>query len=290
VPTDTLPTDTLPTVTLPSVGIDVAALTTPLPQPQTAAGHVSRISVELVPRSRSGLRAELEQVRKLGVVETVNVPEFLRYSLRSWHGCGMAKGYVQRAVPHIRAIDIDPRKPLHMAAALEEYGLTEVLIIEGDAPADMGHQTFDVTSLEIIRKFRRELPHITVWAGLDPYRQNFTRERDYAEAKLEAGAVGVFTQPFFDLRLMELWAELLPGCQVFWGATTVTSEKSLSYWQNRNKAVFPRSFQPTLEWNRQFARELLQFARQVGGHAYFMPVRESVEAYLGGVLTPARGD
>ena len=50
------------------------------------------------------------------------------------------------------------------------------------------------------------------------------------------------------------------------------------------KAVFPRAVQPTLEWNRQFARELLNFARQAGGHAYFMPVRESVEAYLGGVL------
>lgn len=256
----------------------------PAPQIQSAPAHVSRISVELVPRSRSGLRAELEQVRELGSVETVNIPDLLRFSLRSWQGCGLAKGVVGRAIPHIRAIDIDPRKPLHMADALNEHGISEVLIIEGDPPADMGHQTYDVTSLEIIRKFRREMPHVTVWAGLDPYRQSFARERDYAEAKLEAGAVGVFTQPFFDLRLMELWAELLPRCQVFWGATTVTSEKSLSYWQNRNKAVFPRGFTPTLAWNRQFARELLNFARQAGGHAYFMPVRESVEAYLGGVL------
>ncbi|WP_407539433.1 methylenetetrahydrofolate reductase [Deinococcus radiomollis] len=239
-----------------------------------------------MPRSRSGLRAELEQVRELGSVETVNIPDLLRFSLRSWQGCRLAKGVVGRSIPHIRAIDIDPRKPLHMADALNEHGISEVLIIEGDPPADMGHQTYDVTSLEIIRKFRREMPHVTVWAGLDPYRQSFARERDYAEAKLEAGAVGVFTQPFFDLRLMELWAELLPGCQVFWGATTITSEKSLSYWQNRNKAVFPRGFTPTLAWNRQFARELLNFARQAGGHAYFMPVRVSVEAYLGGVLEP----
>jgi methylenetetrahydrofolate reductase (NADPH) len=260
------------------------AATLVAPQPETAGQETCRISVELVPRSRSGLRAELEQVRELGTVDTVNIPDLLRFSLRSWQGCGLAQGLVRQAIPHIRAIDIDPKAPLHMAEALDEHGIREVLIIEGDPPADMGHQTYDVTSLEIIRKFRREMPHVTVWAGLDPYRQSFARERDYAEAKLEAGAVGVFTQPFFDLRLMELWAELLPECQVFWGATTVTSEKSLSYWRNRNKAVFPRGFEPTLDWNRRFAGELLAFARQAGGHAYFMPVRESVEAYLGGVL------
>ena len=254
------------------------------PQPSTQPPVTTRISVELVPRSRSGLSTELAQVRELGSVETVNIPDLLRFSVRSWQGCGLARGYVRQAIPHIRAIDIDPRKPLHMAAALDEYGVSEVLVIEGDPPADMGHQTYDVTSLEIIRKFRRELPHVAVWAGLDPYRQSFARERDYAEAKLEAGACGLFTQPFFDVRMLELWAELLPTTEVFWGATTVTSPKSLSYWQNRNKAVFPRTFQPTLDWNRQFARELLAFARQAGGHAYFMPVRESVEAYLGGVL------
>jgi methylenetetrahydrofolate reductase (NADPH) len=244
----------------------------------------TRVAVELVPRSRSALLAELEQVRELGSVQTVNIPDLLRFSMRSWQGCALATSVVGCAIPHIRAIDIDPRKPLHMAADLDAHGITEVLVIEGDPPADMGHQTFDVTSLEIIRKFRREMPHVTVWAGLDPYRHSYARERDYTEAKLEAGAVGVFTQPFFDLRMVELWAELLPSCQVFWGATTVTGEKSMSYWHNRNKAVFPRSFEPTLDWQRQFAAELLAFARQTGSHAYFMPVRASVSEYLGGVL------
>lgn len=243
----------------------------------------TRVAVELVPRSRSGLLAELEQVRQFGV-QTVNIPDLLRFSMRSWQGCALAKAAVEHAIPHIRAIDIDPRKPLPMAAELDAHGIAEVLVIEGDPPSDMGHQTYDVTSLDIIRKFRRELPHVRVWAGFDPYRQSFARERDYAEAKLEAGAVGFFAQPFFDLRLVEVWTELLPTREVFWGATTVTSEKSLSYWQNRNKAVFPRGFEPTLEWNRQFARELLNFVRHSGGHAYFMPVRTSVGAYLEGIL------
>ncbi|GGJ63476.1 methylenetetrahydrofolate reductase [Deinococcus aquiradiocola] len=251
----------------------------------TSLPAASRIAVELVPRSRSALNAELEAVRALGGVQTVNIPDLLRYSMRSWQGCAVAREHFAHPIPHIRAIDIDPRRPLPMADAIDAAGLTEVLVIEGDPPADMGHRTYPVTSLEIIRKFRREMPHVTVWAGLDPYRQSFARERDYAEAKLEAGAVGLFTQPFFDVRMLEVWSELLPDAQVFWGATSVTSESSLSYWQNRNKAVFPKGFQPTLDWNRQFARELLAFARATGSHAYFMPVRVSVESYLSGVLT-----
>ena len=277
-PIDSAPIETTLSVKLPTPDHAVQ------PQPELAVGGTSRVAVELVARSRSGLRAELEQVRALGGVETVNIPDLLRYSMRSWQGCALARGVVPHTIPHIRAIDIDPAAPLPMAGELEAAGIREVLVIEGDAPADMSHRTYPVTSLEIIRKFRRELPHLQVWAGLDPYRQNFARERDYLEAKLEAGAVGVFTQPFFDLRMVELWAELLPGCQVFWGATTVTSEASLSYWQNRNKAVFPRRFQPTLAWHRAFAAELLAFARASGSHAYFMPVRASVAEYLGGIL------
>ena len=271
-----MPTETAEPQTIPRP--------TSTPTSTTTRAPATRIAVELVPRSRSALLAELGEVRALGSVQTVNIPDLLRFSMRSWDGCAVASTAVPYTVPHIRAIDIDPRKPLPMAGALIEAGITEVLVIEGDPPADMGHRTYSVTSLEIIRKFRREMPHVSVWAGLDPYRQSFARERDYTEAKLEAGAVGVFTQPFFDLRMVELWAELLPSCQVFWGATTVTSEKSMSYWQNRNKAVFPQSFEPTLEWQRQFAADLLAFAHQTGSHAYFMPVRSSVGEYLNGVL------
>lgn len=280
-PTDTIQTET---VEIETAGTQAVLETVSAPAFTTSHAPASRIAVELVPRSRSALLAELGEVRALGSVQTVNIPDLLRFSMRSWDGCALANSAVPHTIPHIRAIDIDPRGPLPMAAALDAAGIAEVLVIEGDAPADMGHRTYSVTSLEIIRKFRREMPHVSVWAGLDPYRQSFARERDYLEAKLEAGAVGVFTQPFFDLRMVELWAELLPGCQVFWGATTVTSEKSMSYWQNRNKAVFPRSFEPTLEWQRQFAADLLAFARQTGSHAYFMPVRASVGEYLNGVL------
>ncbi len=244
---------------------------------------MTRISVELVPRSRSKLLAEAQEVVALGVTQ-VNIPDLLRFSTRSWQGCELLRGVVPGCMPHIRAIDINPKLPLSMAYNLQAAGVREVLIVQGDAPSDMSQRTYNVTSLEIIRKFQREMPDIRVWAGFDPYRQSMARERDYAEAKLDAGAVGLITQPFFDRRLLEICAEVLPTREVFWGATSVTSEGSLSYWQNRNLAVFPRHFPLTLEHNRAFARELLAFAREVGGHAYFMPVRESAAAYLKGIV------
>ncbi|KEF34987.1 methylenetetrahydrofolate reductase [Deinococcus sp. RL] len=245
----------------------------------------TRISVELVPRSRSGLRAELEAVaRHLPDVDTVNVVDLTRYSTRSWQGCALARPRY-RAIPHIRAVDLDPDRPLAMADALAAHGLDEVLIITGDAPADMSARVYDVDAVRAIRRFRRELPHVRVYAGLDPYRQSLARERDYLLRKLDAGACGFFTQPFFDLRLLAAYADLIPPeAEVWWGATTVLTPASLNYWRARNHAVFPRSFQPTLEWNRAFAADLLTFARERGQHAYFMPVKTEVRAYLEGIV------
>ncbi|MBB5233196.1 methylenetetrahydrofolate reductase [Deinococcus budaensis] len=246
---------------------------------------MTRVSIELVPRSRSGLRAELEVVAQhLPGVDTVNVPDLSRFSTRSWQGCAFARPRY-RAIPHIRAVDLNPQAPLPMAETLAASGIDEVLIITGDAPADMSAKVYDVDAVRAIRRFRQELPHIRVYAGLDPYRQSFARERDYLERKLDAGACGFFTQPFFDLRLMDAYADLVPaGVEVWWGATTVTTDATLNYWRARNHAVFPRAFAPTLEWNRAFAAQALAFARGRGQHVYFMPVKADTRAYLEGIV------
>ncbi len=255
-------------------------------RPAPDAPRVTRISVELVPRDVEHLQAELGTIRAhLPGVDTVNVPDLLRFKLRSWQGCAAARPHVSHTIPHIRAIDINPQRPLPMAQDLLDHGIREVLIVTGDPPADMSRRVYHTTALEIIRKFGRELPGVKVYAGLDPYRQGFTQERDYALAKLEAGAAGFFTQPFFDRRLMDLYADLLPPeAEVFWGVTTVLTERTLGYWESRNRAIFPRTFAPTLEWNRAMAREALAFARERRQHAYFMPVRADLKAYLEGIL------
>lgn len=244
-----------------------------------------RVSVELVPRSEADLASQLDEVRcALPAVDTVNIPDVLRFPLRSWHGCAQAKATVAHAIPHLRAMDVDLARPFALADFLRRHHIREVLVVAGDAPTDMAHTVYGSSSLEVIRKLTRECPELTVYAALDPYRQSFRRERDYALQKLDAGAAGLFTQPFFDLRLMEVYAELLDGVELFWGVTSVTSERSARYWRTRNQAVFPAAFEATLAWNRQLAREALAFARARGDNIYFMPIRASVTDYLGGIV------
>lgn len=247
-----------------------------------------RVSVELVPRSESDLARQLDEMRcTLPGVDTVNIPDVLRFPLRSWHGCAQAKTAphpVPHAIPHLRAMDVDLARPFALAGFLREHRIGEVLVVAGDAPADMAHPVYGSSSLEVIRKLVRECPELRVYAALDPYRQSFRGERDYALQKLDAGAAGLFTQPFFDLRLMEVYAELLDGVELFWGVTSVTSARSARYWRTRNKAVFPAAFEATLAWNRAFAREALAFARARGDNIYFMPIRDSLTDLLGGIL------
>lgn len=243
-----------------------------------------RVSVELVPRDPESLERQLEQARAFDAVDTINVPDLARFELRSWEACGLACGRFASAIPHLRATDIDLAAPLPFLGALRTHGLREVLVIAGDAAPDLERPVFGSSSVEVIRKLRAEAPELRVWAGFDPYRQGFADELAYAERKLEAGACGFFTQPFFDLRLLRVVAELLEGLEVFWGVTTVTSERTRRYWTARNRAVFPAGFDESLEGNRRFARAALEAVAGLGGHIYFMPIRAGVRTYLEGVL------
>lgn len=243
-----------------------------------------RISIELVPRNEADLRAQLEDVKTFTRVDTVNIPDITRFPIRSWQGCARALDTVSHAIPHLRAIDFNLAKALPASADLNRHGLNEVLVVAGDAPADMSRTVYTTTSIDLIRKLRAEQSDLTVYGAFDPYRQGFQAERAYAKQKLEAGASGFFTQPFFDVRLMEIYAEQLDGLNVFWGVTTVTSRRSQLYWQSRNRAIFPADFEPTLDWNRRLARDALAFTEMHGGNIYFMPIRASIADYLTGIL------
>lgn len=243
-----------------------------------------RLSVELVPRSLESLALEVQAVcTHLPKVTTINIPDLLRYPLRSWQACAHVKRYLPDVIVHLRAIDFNPRAPFALGDFLRAHGLKQLLVIAGDAPVDMSHTVYGTSTLEMIRFLRRELPEATLYAGLDPYRQSFQQELAYAWQKLEAGASGLFTQPFFDLRLMEVYAELLPATTLFWGVTSVTSERSMRYWQTRNRAIFPQSFRPTLAYNRQLLQAALEFAGARGDNLYVMPIRADLLRYLGGI-------
>lgn len=262
-----------------------------LTQPRSAAA--SRISVELVPRNAASLTAEVGDIAtKLPWVTTINVPDLLKFELRSWDACGVVRGLPGPAdgtpyptIPHVRAADVDPGAPLPMAEAIREHGVTEVLVVSGDDADYFSSSTFPVDAVDVIRRFKTELPEVRVFAGLDPYRNGIAAEMRYLERKLAAGADGIFTQPFFDTALMQAWAGLLPAdLEVWWGATTVTSPASVGYWRRRNLVAFPRDFELTMEWQRDYARRAVGVAGEHGHNVYLMPVRTSVLDYLDGLL------
>ena len=244
-----------------------------------------RISVELVPRSRSAVVRDAHFIReRFGWVTMLNIPDVLRFPLRSWDACAATASIYGSSVPHVRAIDVAPHDPLAMLETILSAGLREVLVVSGDPPHDFGHVAYPQSSVDVIRRFKRECPQLSIYAALDPYRQGIRAERDYLERKIDAGADGFFTQPFFDLRLLEVYAELLGKHEVFWGLTPIVTQGARAYWETTNRIVLPRSFQPTMEWNREFARNVLRFVKSIDSNAYLMPIRVDLKDYLDGLM------
>lgn len=243
---------------------------------------LSRLSVELIPRSAEALAADVATVKAtFPAADTLNIPDLMRFPLRSWDASALVRPQFGNVIPHIRAIDIAPDAPLPGA---DQPGLEEILVVHGDPPADLSHRTYPNSTESIIRRYRREAPHLKVYAAFDPYRRAPWKELEDVARKKEAGAIGFFTQPVFDLKLFDLCREWMQGECVFWGLSPVIGPKSRSYWETTNHIVFPRDFSPTLDANIQFAQTVLKELAQEKGKAYLMPVRIKLEQYLPALL------
>lgn len=245
-----------------------------------------RISIELVPRSEEALFSDLVLLKSnFAFIDAINIPELLRYDMRSWEGARVAGEFYSAAIPHIRAIDIDLNKPLPMLPFLIENNIKEVLVIQGDPPQDMTRTIYPTETADIIWKIKREAPQIKVYAGIDQYRSSMRSEEYRIKRKIQAGADGFFTQPFYDMRYLEMYAELLEGTDVYWGVSPVVSERSLRYWETKNKVVFPKCFQPNLDWNIKFAKQVWKFVQANNMNIYFMPIKANLVAYLAGIFS-----
>ena len=246
---------------------------------------MSTLSIELVPRDHASLEQEMRSIREhFPAINTINIPDLLKFSLRSWDACSKAKAFFPHAIPHLRPIDFDLSKPFPLVDDFTRNGIDTVLVIAGDQPQDMSRRVYRTSSIELIRALKKAMPALKIYAGIDPYRTGIKTELDYVKRKVDAGADGFFTQPFFDLRLMEIYYDLLAGLDIFWGISPVMSERSKDYWDNLNNAIFPPDFEPTLEWNRRLAKDALAFAGQTGSNIYFMPIRIDLVGYLNEIL------
>lgn len=240
-----------------------------------------KVSVELVPREREELRTNLCALQsEIQDVDMINIPDLLRCEIRSWQGAALSKEYFKSVIPHIRAIDIDLSQPLPIKTFLREKKITKVLVIEGDPPQDMSHEIYPTVSTDVIRKFREEMPEVEVYAGIDQYRGSMRSEQYRIKRKLQAGAAGFFTQPFFDMRYLAIYSDMLAGLNIFWGVSPIDSPRSKHYWELKNNVIFPADFAPTIAWSVDFARQVLTFARQHQDNVYLMPIKAEINNYL----------
>ena len=242
-----------------------------------------RVSVELVPRSEDALFDDVAVVQKvLPQVGLLNIPDLIRFDLRS----DAAAAQVNRrsgmdVIPHIRAIDIAPGAPLPGADRPE---LKSVLVVAGDPlPAGSDRASYPNTSAEIIARYRKEAPHLDVYAVFDPYRRAPWLELEDIARKKDAGAYGFFTQPLFDLHMLQLSMDWLRDDTVFWGVSPVLGERSRRYWERVNHVVFPKDYDDTLEGNVHLARQMLTLVREKNDNAYLMPLKVDLASYLGGL-------
>jgi methylenetetrahydrofolate reductase (NADPH) len=259
-----------------------------------------KVSLEAVPRSAEFLIKTAETVERFNQISLINVPDLLRFPLRSWEACGILGDYLfggapppaesprsagsggPELMPHLRAIDFDPDRPFPHAGYFRSRGIKKALVIAGDP--GKSRRAYSTETTAFIKKLRLELPELELYAAFDPYRSNIRYELDYLRAKEEAGAAGFMSQPFFDLRLLEIYAEYLEGKNVFWGLSPVLSESSRTYWESRNRAVFPRSFRSDLPWNLDFGRRVLRFCAAGRFNLYLMPIKIDPAPYLDGIF------
>ena len=113
---------------------------------------------------------------------------------------------------------------------------------------------------------------------------SFQGELAYCKRKLDAGADGLFSQPFFDVEMARIYLDQLKSTSVFVGMSPVITEKSLNYWKTVNNVIFPDQFDLALSANCKIGRGLMQLARDYTQHTYSMPIRMDPDEYLAGLF------
>ncbi len=246
---------------------------------------MSLISIELVPRNYEQLKHELNLVKtSFRQITAVNIPDLLRFEIRSWVACEVVNKYCNKCIPHIRAIDFDLKSDFKLKEYFQKNNINEILVIRGDDPQVMTKKIYPTTTVEFSKKIKKEIPDIKIYGGIDQYRSNIRDELEYINRKIDAGIDGFFTQPFFDIRLLEIYAEKIETKNIYWGISPVISEQSKLYWETRNRAVFPKDFEHNLEWNVKFSKKVLEFSKNNNYNVYFMPIKIDLKEYLTRIL------
>ncbi len=241
--------------------------------------------LELIPRNDADFVAEAQRIlSSVQQLSGINVPDVLRLPMRSADAAKLLLNLGIRVVPHIRAIDHPITDTVDIISELVDLGLRDVLIVTGDPPVEPHRSVFDIKVTELISSVKKRHSSLSVYGALDPYRDSLKEELAYCQAKIEAGADGLFSQPFFDLKLAHIFLDQLRGTRLFVGISPVTTEASMSYWKARNQVVFPTEFCPTFDYNVALSKSLIALAEAYNQHTYLMPIRVDAGTYAAAVF------
>lgn len=238
-----------------------------------------KISFEIVPRTLEAFDQQYAFVQSLGAgIDIVNVPDIQRFSIRSWELARRIDLGRYRFIPHFRAIDfnIDGGELFRI---IEEYQLDSVLLVTGDPPEGL-KRYYHTDVVDLIRVVRQRFPQLKIYAGFDPHRQGLQAECEYIQRKADAGAIGFFSQPFYDRRMVEVYAEQMQGLETYVGISPIVSNASMNYWEVKNQVRFPAGFRPDYDWSIEFANAMMAEAASAGLNVYFMPIRIDLDRYF----------
>jgi methylenetetrahydrofolate reductase (NADPH) len=236
------------------------------------------LSMELVPRTLESLVQEASACWNVREIQRINVPDIRRLDVRSHEAASALLDAGLNPVPHFRTRDRDLKSLIEIVGPLIDRGLEEILVVSGDPTP--GQIDSEVTPIQAIQELRQVFPGLGIYAGLDPYRQAPFAEIDYAKRKLDAGALGLFSQPFFEVEYLQFWQKFFGQGQLWAGISPVQSQKTKEYWEKVNHVPFAKEPDTTPEGLAINALELLECAYEAGQHAYLMPIRMSAPEYL----------
>lgn len=240
-----------------------------------------KFSFEIVPRNHQAFDEQYHFVSTLGEsISMINVPDIQRFDIRSWEIGKKIDRCKHHFVPHFRAIDFSLESG-DIFRIIEENALDHVLLVSGDPPEGIQRKFHNTSVIDLIKAVKQRFPQITVHAGFDSHRNGIQDECLYIQRKIDAGASSFFSQPFYDLRMVEIYAEHIQDVEIYMGLSPITTSSSMNYWELKNKVKFPASFKPELEWNINFSNKVIAMARDVGFNIYFMPIKINLEDYFG---------
>jgi methylenetetrahydrofolate reductase (NADPH) len=241
-----------------------------------------QIALELVPKTLDSFLEESKMhINNFPKIVAINIPELRSIEIKSFEASVHLLENKVAAIPHFRLIDRSLSDLEIKIEKLALLGLKQVLLISGDPPIDMPNFVpSGVKAPQAIKYIKTKFPKLKVYGAQDSYRQSFKKELDYCKEKLDAGADGFFTQPFFSESLLNQWLEQFPETEMWVGLSPVTGKSSRDYWETVNQVVFPPNFHFDLEGNCAMGRRILTLIEAAGKDAYLMPIAVSADRYL----------